>query len=720
MSVDWMFSAPAGLLLLRSEDRVTLYDVQQKKAMAELQTPEIKFAFWSQDPEPLVALIAKDSIIIANRKLEQICSVHETIRIKSGAWDENGIFIYSTLNHIKYCLPNGDNGIVRTLDAALYITGVKGNKVYCLDRECKNRIISVDTTEYMFKYALIKRKYSQVLRMVKEYNLIGQAIISYLQKKGFPEVALHFVKDEKTRFSLALECGNIEVALESAKVLDDKDSWHQLGVEALRQGNHQIVEMAYQRTKNFERLSFLYLITGNIDKLRKMLKISEMRNDTMGRFHNALYLGDVAERVKLLDEVGQTTLAYTTAATHGLHEEAEALKAKLTNPLDVSDKQTSLLLPPVPILRLHESNWPLLTVSKGYFDGAILEEEKPSSKLAKAQVSEEELAEANWDDLDLDEDRPAKPEKAEKTAAEGEEAPGWDDSLDLDELKDIDVTPSSKGSTDKAFVVLPNPGPSTAQLWSNNSNLAADHVAAGSFESAMRLLNQQIGVVNFSPLKSLFMSLYLGSRAEVPTLDSLPAILSPLLRTTEGGPRGGLPALSLELQSLIENKLKTGYRSTTQGKFNEALQFFVQIFHSLPLIVVSSKKEANEAKDLLNICRDYVTGLRMELQRKDASIANDPVRQAELAAYFTHCNLESIHLMLSLRSAMTCAYKIKNYRDAASFARRLFELDPKDDVATQAKKVVKFCETNNENAHTLNYNERNPFVVCGISFTPIY
>jgi hypothetical protein len=54
-------------------------------------------------------------------------------------------------------------------------------------------------------------------------------------------VALHFVKDEKTRFSLALECGNIEVALESAKVLDDKDSWHQLGVEALRQGNHQVI-----------------------------------------------------------------------------------------------------------------------------------------------------------------------------------------------------------------------------------------------------------------------------------------------------------------------------------------------------------------------------------------------------------------------------------------------------------------------------------------------
>lgn len=47
--------------------------------------------------------------------------------------------------------------------------------------------------------------------MVRNAKLVGQSIIAYLQKKGYPEVALHFVKDEKTRFALALECGNIEV-----------------------------------------------------------------------------------------------------------------------------------------------------------------------------------------------------------------------------------------------------------------------------------------------------------------------------------------------------------------------------------------------------------------------------------------------------------------------------------------------------------------------------
>jgi coatomer protein complex subunit alpha (xenin) len=113
-------------------------------------------------------------------------------------------------------------------------------------------------------------------------------------------VALHFVKDQRTRFSLALECGNIDVALEAAKEMDEPGCWNQLAEAALLQGDHLVVEMAYQRTKNFEKLSFLYVITGNTEKLRKMMKIAEVRHDAHGQFHNALYLGDVEERVAVL------------------------------------------------------------------------------------------------------------------------------------------------------------------------------------------------------------------------------------------------------------------------------------------------------------------------------------------------------------------------------------------------------------------------------------
>ena len=62
-----------------------------------------------------------------------------------------------------------------------------------------------------------------------------------------------------------------------------------------------------------------------------MLKIAQMRNDVMSRFHNALYLGDVEERVRILEEVGQLSLAYILADSHGLAEDAARLKQRLEN-----------------------------------------------------------------------------------------------------------------------------------------------------------------------------------------------------------------------------------------------------------------------------------------------------------------------------------------------------------------------------------------------------
>jgi hypothetical protein len=39
----------------------------------------------------------------------------------------------------------------------------------------------VDVTEYMFKLALLERKYELVISMIKGSALCGQSIISYLQ-----------------------------------------------------------------------------------------------------------------------------------------------------------------------------------------------------------------------------------------------------------------------------------------------------------------------------------------------------------------------------------------------------------------------------------------------------------------------------------------------------------------------------------------------------------
>ncbi|KAL3514720.1 hypothetical protein ACH5RR_027437 [Cinchona calisaya] len=86
---------------------------------------------------------------------------------------------------------------------------------------------------------------------------------------------------------------------------------------------------AYQGTKNVGKLSFLYLITGNLCKLSKMRQIVEAKNDVMAQFHNALCLGDIQERVKILTNAGHLPLAYITASVHGIHDVGEHLAAEL-------------------------------------------------------------------------------------------------------------------------------------------------------------------------------------------------------------------------------------------------------------------------------------------------------------------------------------------------------------------------------------------------------
>jgi Coatomer (COPI) alpha subunit C-terminus len=156
----------------------------------------------------------------------------------------------------------------------------------------------------------------------------------------------------------------------------------------------------------------------------------------------------------------------------------------------------------------------------------------------------------------------------------------------------------------------------------------------------------------------------------------------------------------------LEDLLKKGYRSVTEGKFNDALSRFNAILHIIPLLVVDTRREVDDVKELLGIakcaiclrllmlmttvtaamahcssengqleshcqpctctstkpllccqtralgilgsngsaflCREYNIALRTELARKQTG-ADNVNRAAELAAYFTHAKLQPMH-----------------------------------------------------------------------------
>lgn len=716
-ATDFIYPGGNNRMLLKSEEKIIMYDVNTKKVVGdEVSIPGgVRYVVWSQDQKH-VALMSKHNVVLAGKNLEYYWSFHENIRMKSGAWDENGVFVYSTLSHVKYCLTNGDSGIIHSLQNPIYIVRVHKQFMYYIDRENTVNKMRLNCTEYLFKLALHQKKFNDVKMWIVNGRLCGNVVIGYLKQKGFPEVALHFVEDHQTRFNLSLEYGHIEEAKASAQELDDPACWNRLGLEALRQGQHQIVEQVYQKTRNFDALSFLYLITGNVPKLKKMLKIAEMRQDVMSRFNNALMMGNVEERVKIMAEMGQVPLAALTAKAHNLTEFMEKLEDQLQG-VDITAQipaDARLLLPPMPLITPSTSdsgNWPQLKSIAQIFTEQKYE--------APVQVPETNYIEMD-DPQDMTE--PNAFEDAEDDTAVG---PGWDENafdVDFPDMDDLNLPPLDEPAANTSMVTVAD---SLQTKWLKKRKLAADLVAAGDFEAALKELQKRLGIINVDPLEPLFKEAYWATCTALPGLPQSPPLHYPILAKGSAKVKDVVPFVLFSVQNILE-QVKEALKLTTQGKFVDAQDKFRRCLQSIPLSVANDGEEEKQLLEMIDLCREYVSFNRLEVTRK----ALDPsqvARNVELAAYLTCCKVQPSHSILSLRVAQSTAFKAQNFVTAASFAKRLItgnfgNTTKPADVVAQAKKLLQVSEAKASDANQIRFDARAPvedFKMCFGSLVPL-
>lgn len=163
-----------------------------------------------------------------------------------------------------------------------------------------------------------------------------------------------------------------------------------------------------------------------------------------------------------------------------------------------------------------------------------------------------------------------------------------------------------------------------------------------------------------------------------------------------------LPVAARSIQS-VRSELAEGYRSVSSNKLTEAQATFRSVLQALLLVVIASDDEAKQVriyKTCFNLCylitllkwrdtvtsaREYLLGVSIELERRRV-VEQEPDnlrRNLELAAYFTHCQLQPPQLQIALRSAIGAFAKANNQAHAARFAKRLLELNPDPKIAAQ-------------------------------------
>ena len=358
-----------------------------------------------------------------------------------------------------------------------------------------------------------------------------------------------------------------------------------------------------------------------------------------------------------------------TAKSHGLHEECQAI----LEATGATEEQLSMpqlgqpLASPKPVVQTFKANWPTKASSQSFFEKALLGQ-------VEGLTLEDEPATA--DRMLLDEDEGADVTSHHNGAAlaedEDEDAAGWD--LGDEAVPEVDGDFVNVDSTEAGGA-----GSSEADLWARNSPLAADHVAGGSFESAMQLLNRQVGAVNFAPLKPRFLEIYQASKTFLPASSGLPALANYVRRTVdETDPRQVLPVIPRDLEHLASHDLQKGYDSMKANKLADGIKVFKGILHAILVNAVSSEGEVAEAKKLITSASEYAVAMGVELARRNLGapdvVAQDPTklkRSLELSAYFTIPKIEVPHRQLALLSAMQQAVRNRNYNSALSFASRI-------------------------------------------------
>lgn len=272
-----------------------------------------------------------------------------------------------------------------------------------------------------------------------------------------------------------------------------------------------------------------------------------------------------------------------TAKAHGLSEECQFI----LEAAGLSEEEIELpaigqpVEPPTRLVSTFKANWPVkAAASQSLFEKALI------GQVEDLSLEDSTGAATKNDDLEdaLDDGTRQNGQLADEN---DEDAAGWDmgDEVNMDtENEFVNVESAETGA-----------GSSEAELWARNSPLAADHVAGGSFETAMQLLNRQVGAVAFEPLKPRFLEIYQATRTYLPANPGLPPLVNYVRRTVdETDSRKVLPLIPRDLEFIANGDLQAGYTAMRLNNLEEGIKIFKRILHTLLVNVVDSQNEVAE------------------------------------------------------------------------------------------------------------------------------
>ncbi|CDR93919.1 WD domain, G-beta repeat domain containing protein, putative [Babesia bigemina] len=555
MKLDKIFSVCVNIVLVwsSSENAIVLYDVAMRKTLCTAHGTLGKLCdVIVSKSKKLIAAVYRKFVVIFDRDLKKLASVEMQGRVKTAAWHENNALFFATSDRIYYLMVNGDLGVMRSIDKPVYIIRIKDNALYVMQRNHKCYKMEIVSNEFLFKMALYHNKIETAKKLIETGKVHGYAMVSYLIEKGHPSLARMIIRDPQMRFDLALSCGNLDDAYEDAQVLDDVEAWKSLGDAALEQGNCVISEVAFQKAKLFEKLTMLYVITGNTIKLKKMMNICKFRNDIPSTVQHALYLGDMGELANILKENKKSKLAEICEATYAINGKAA----------EGGRPNTFYMVPPQPVHRatVENVNWPVTPLE------AVVRE--------PLCYDDADAGEADIDIVTMEEANQNKPSQVN--------ADIWGT---IDEIDSMEYANDSANVTEEAE--------EQCKIHDSRCRSPLDFISIGETGRALDALERSFGLDDRASLEEILAKAHISSEASHQSQSQYAENWSRILNHEH-----------------VAGIMNRGYAHVTAGAFEDAItEFRHALKHWIFLVSAGSR-------DYIDQCRIYVTAMLLEGERE--------------------------------------------------------------------------------------------------------
>ncbi|KAL0277835.1 UNVERIFIED_CONTAM: hypothetical protein PYX00_004979 [Menopon gallinae] len=308
------------LLGVKSGSGLGLYDWESLELIRRIDI-QPKHVFWSESGE-LVCLATEEGYFILkynqsavenarqNKQLitedgiedsfDVLGEVYETV--KTGLWVGDCFIYTNSVNRINYYV-GGEIVTISHLDRTMYLLGyvAKENRLYLGDKELNVVSFSLLLSVLEYQTAVMRQDFATADRVLPtiptEYRT---RVAHFLEKQGFKKQALAVSTDPDHRFELALQLGDLDVALTLAKEAQAQQKWRQLADLAIQRGELDLAEECLHNAQDFGGLLLLATSSGNASMIKKLGDSSVANGKNNVGFLSYFLLGDLEKCLEIL------------------------------------------------------------------------------------------------------------------------------------------------------------------------------------------------------------------------------------------------------------------------------------------------------------------------------------------------------------------------------------------------------------------------------------